>query len=111
MIDTTSATRDPLQHAVALANVFTQTAIDAAGCNTQPVAITVRNHYQTGADLRVVVQIGNQDTAAVDRLADHYGLPANTDTEHANYNREGFTTIAGDPVSLHVFSGRPEGGK
>lgn len=118
MTDTTTATTDvaPIPHAVNLANVFTQAALDAAGCDIKPVAITV-NTYTDPTRLAVDVQIGRRDTAAVDRLADFYALPAadplqpGTELEdHALYTREGAAVVAGDPVHVRIYSGRPDGG-
>jgi hypothetical protein len=65
-------TTDPLQRAVAFANVFTQAALDAAHAGITPQLISVDQFGR--APLTVDIQLGDRDTRAVDTLADLYGI-------------------------------------
>jgi hypothetical protein len=71
----TTATPDPLQQAVTFANVFTQAALDAAHHGISPDVIEV---HRIGGVLSVGIQVGRRDKAAVDQLADLYGLVPDT---------------------------------
>ena len=93
----------PLRHAVTFANVFTQAALDAAHQGITPDVIEV---HRIGGGLNVGIQVGRRDKAAVDKLADLYGLADDNGTT-ANYTREGHTVIAQDTVAVHIYCGRP----
>jgi hypothetical protein len=66
-------TTDPLQRAVAFANVFTQAALDAAHAGISPQLISV-DKFSEPAPLTVDIQLGDRDTQAVDTLAELYGI-------------------------------------
>jgi hypothetical protein len=99
----TTATPNPLQQAVTFANVFTQAALDAAHHGISPDVIEV---HRIGGVLSVGIHVGRRDKAAVDQLADLYGLAPDTGRPQ-NYTRDGHTVMAGDTVAVRVYCGRP----
>jgi hypothetical protein len=97
-------TTDPLQRAVAFANVFTQAALDAAHAGISPQLISVDQFGR--APLTVDIQLGDRDTRAVDTLADLYGI-AGDPGDPLLYSRDGHTVMAGDTVAVRVYCTRP----
>ena len=89
----------PAEHRDVLVDLFTQVTHDAAQLGLSPVGIQLRTY-------EVSVQMNIQDTAAVDALADAYGLPADDGTSR-NYMRLGRMQIAGHDVTVDVYTGRP----
>jgi hypothetical protein len=98
-------TTDPLQRAVAFANVFTQAALDAAHAGITPQLISV-DKFSEPAPLTVDIQLGHRDTRAVDTLAELYGIDADPG-DPLLYARKGHTVMAGDTVAVRVYCTRP----
>jgi hypothetical protein len=98
-------TTDPLQRAVAFANVFTQAALDAAHAGITPQLISV-DKFSEPAPLTVDIQLGDRDTRAVDTLAELYGI-AGDPGDPLLYSRKGHTVMAGDTVAVRVYCTRP----
>jgi hypothetical protein len=92
-------TTDPLQRAVAFANVFTQAALDAAHAGITPQLISVDQFGR--APLTVDIQLGDRDTRA-----DLYGI-AGDPGDPLLYSRDGHTVMAGDTVAVRVYCTRP----
>ena len=105
---TVKALHPTMAHYVNLANAFTSVALDAAILGLKPCSIEV-NDYGTTSRIEVGVYFKNADTASVDALADHYGLPA--DEDGPNYRRQGnVQTADGDHLFVKAYSARPTGG-
>jgi hypothetical protein len=98
-------TTDPLQRAVAFANVFTQAALDAAHAGISPQLISV-DKFSEPAPLTVDIQLGDRDTQAVDTLAELYGIEPDPG-DPLLYSRKGHTVMAGDTVAVRVYCTRP----
>lgn len=105
-VTTGNARQDAIVHAVNLANVVTQAALDAAHQDVRPDAVSVRFNHTTET-LIVTIQVPGTDTTAVDRLADFYDIPTSTVTLEGAYIRTGDTLLAGDEVEVQVFCRRP----
>lgn len=92
---------NPQQHQQVLLDLFTRVTEEAAQLGLSPVGVDVRTY-------EVHVQIGCQDMAAVDRLADAFRLPPERDDPYENYDRTGPVDVAGHHVRLTVYTGRPK---
>lgn len=98
-----TAQHDPtaLDHHDILLDLFTQVTQDAVLLDLKPVGVFVRTY-------EVDVQFSGEDTAAVDRFADVYGLGHPDRPEgYGNYDRGGRVEIAGHSVHLLVYTGKP----
>lgn len=93
-----------LDHIDALRDVVTEIAQDCLLLDLTPCTVSVSKH---GALLTAAVHFANQDTKAVDDLADSYQLPGLVEG-HPNYTRRGRFDLDGRRVDVEVFCGLPK---
>ncbi|MGY1773542.1 hypothetical protein [Blastococcus sp. SYSU D00813] len=93
-----------LEHADLMQDLFVSVSQACVHMGLRPCGVQVITYMQPP---QVRVQLETGDTAAVDALADAFGLPGEADPEWVNYDRQGPAEVHGQPFTLQVFTGRP----